>query len=321
MFGGYCDQIIKQYQADVKNSTPSLLMTVFGDTVEPHGGNIWLGSLIELVAPLNINQRAVRTSIYRLTRNNWLVGERVGRRSFYRLTESGERSTRQAESRIYYSPIRKWNGEWRLVFTNAPGVNADKRALLRKRLAWLGFGVFAPNVYGHPVAPMRPVWQLLDAMDITDQVVVMRAENFDDKHGPGTREMVRKCWNLDALEKRYRAFIDRYAPLLEFTGKTRTATPEQCFLLRTLLIHQYRRISLRDPQLPAELLPKKWIGHIGYEICRELYRCTYGPAEAYSTGVCDGMGGKFQPATGIYLRRFGGFGLSTRCYCHRSLSE
>jgi phenylacetic acid degradation operon negative regulatory protein len=44
----------------------SLLVTVFGDSVAPHGGRAWLGSLIGLLAPFGISERLVRTSVYRL---------------------------------------------------------------------------------------------------------------------------------------------------------------------------------------------------------------------------------------------------------------
>ena len=41
----------------------SLVMTIFGDAIAPHGGRLWLGSLIELVAPLGVTDRLVRTSV------------------------------------------------------------------------------------------------------------------------------------------------------------------------------------------------------------------------------------------------------------------
>ena len=41
-----------------------------------HGGAIWLGDLIELLAPLGINERLLRTSVFRLVAQNWLQSER-----------------------------------------------------------------------------------------------------------------------------------------------------------------------------------------------------------------------------------------------------
>jgi phenylacetic acid degradation operon negative regulatory protein len=44
------------------------------------------------------------------------------------------------------------------------------------------------------------------------------------------------------------------------------------FLIRTLLIHDVRRLLLRDPQLPESLLPANWPGSQARLLCRDLYR-------------------------------------------------
>jgi phenylacetic acid degradation operon negative regulatory protein len=40
---------------------------------------------------------------------------------------------------------------------------------------------------------------------------------------------------------------------------------------RVLLIHEYRRIVLRDPLLPAEILPADWPGAAARALCAEIY--------------------------------------------------
>jgi hypothetical protein len=54
------DQWIAQMLSDTPLRTSSLIITLYGDGIEPHGGCVWLGSLIDLVAPLGINDRAIR---------------------------------------------------------------------------------------------------------------------------------------------------------------------------------------------------------------------------------------------------------------------
>ena len=51
----------------------SLIITVYGDFIAPHGGTVWLGSFIRLMEPLGLNERMVRTSVYRLSQEKWLV--------------------------------------------------------------------------------------------------------------------------------------------------------------------------------------------------------------------------------------------------------
>ena len=67
----------------------SLLTSVFGDAIAPRGGAVWLGSLINVLEPFGINQRLVRTSVFRLAKEGWLRSEQIGRRSYYSLTPDG----------------------------------------------------------------------------------------------------------------------------------------------------------------------------------------------------------------------------------------
>jgi len=51
----------------------SLLVTVFGDSITPHGGAVMLKGLARLLAPFAVNDRLVRTSVHRLQADGWLV--------------------------------------------------------------------------------------------------------------------------------------------------------------------------------------------------------------------------------------------------------
>lgn len=44
------------------------------------------------------------------------------------------------------------------------------------------------------------------------------------------------------------------------------------FLLRVLLMHEYRRILLSDPELPAAMLPADWEGYAAQSLTGEIYR-------------------------------------------------
>ncbi|SQC93344.1 Phenylacetic acid degradation operon negative regulatory protein paaX [Cedecea neteri] len=54
---------------------------------------------------------------FRLNKEGWLDVERVGRRSFYRLTDMGQRMTRRAESKIYRAGQPAWDGKWLLLLS------------------------------------------------------------------------------------------------------------------------------------------------------------------------------------------------------------
>jgi len=47
------------------------------------------------------------------------------------------------------------------------------------------------------------------------------------------------------------------------------------------LIHEYRRVLLRDPNLPAEFLPAAWPGLQGRALCQTLYRDLLASSERF----------------------------------------
>jgi len=81
---------------------------------------------------------------------------------------------------------------------------------------------------------------------------------------------------------------------------------ETAFVVRTLLIHEYRKIHLRDPLLPRALLPDDWVGTQAYELCRDLYRLLFRSAEQHVAQFAETLAGPLAPVARDTLRRFGG---------------
>ncbi|MFO1314418.1 MAG: phenylacetic acid degradation operon negative regulatory protein PaaX [Burkholderiales bacterium] len=280
----------------------SLLVTVWGDALAPHGGAVWLAGLIRLLAPFGVNDRLVRTSVFRLVRDGWLAASSHGRRSRYRLTREGERRFDDAYRRIYDRPPEDWHGLWELVV--ADGVAPARRPLLRDELAWAGFGELAPGVFVRPRDSVRPLPAIVAAPGIGERVVVAQAGDL-----PGQRPLaaaVERAWDLGALAAGYRRFLHRFGVVIERFRAGDAHDPQQCFVVRTLLIHAYRRVLLRDPLLPAALLPLDWPGAAAHALCRDFYRLTHRSAEAHlaATLACDGD--SLPPANAAFYARFGG---------------
>ena len=114
----------------------SLVVTVWGDALAPHGGEIWLAALIRLLAPLGINERLTRTSVFRLARDGWIEGQAHGRRSRYRLTRGGRQRFEAAYRRIYAPPLATWSGEWEVVIDPPGDGDAQARQRRRDELRW-----------------------------------------------------------------------------------------------------------------------------------------------------------------------------------------
>ncbi|SVB24398.1 uncharacterized protein METZ01_LOCUS177252, partial [marine metagenome] len=77
------ETLVAEFRSRPTIRAGSLIITMFGDAIAPRGGTAWVGSLIRAVADLGINERLVRTSVFRLSRDDWLEATQIGRRSYY----------------------------------------------------------------------------------------------------------------------------------------------------------------------------------------------------------------------------------------------
>ncbi|MDJ0906677.1 MAG: phenylacetic acid degradation operon negative regulatory protein PaaX [Woeseiaceae bacterium] len=294
--------LVAEFRSRTTLRAGSLITTVFGDAIAPRGGTVWLGSLIAAMREFGVNERLVRTSVFRLVQDGWLQSRQIGRRSYYSLTDAGRERFEQATQKIYGEPASAWDGEWTTVLMT--GIEPATKDLVRKELGWIGFGSLSPNVLAHPAPDMAVLDLALDRLGLGDELVVMAGRTV--RNEPGMRALVRDSWNLADIDERYASFVERFRPVLKAYGKDANVQPKSAFLVRTLLIQEYRKVLLRDPQLPAELLPASWHGTAAYQLCRNLYRAVYAAADDYLTETMETAEGSLPPPAAGFMKRFGG---------------
>lgn len=283
----------------------SLVMTIFGDSIAPHGGTVWLGSLIELLAPFDVNDRHVRTSVFRLTEEGWLESARSGRRSSYAITSEALKQFSKAYRRVYAPLEPVWDGYWMLLFAPSSDIVPSKRTSLRRELLWEGFGMLSPGVYASPVVEDGVVADILRRFGLQDQLFVVKAKDLPGTGGKSLGKAVEEAWPLQEVKDDYERFIVQFAPLAPSLAG-RDVTPEQAFVIRTFLIHEFRRVQLHDPKLPAELLSLNWPGKEAYTICSEIYRKTYAAAERHLVAALQREDESAAEAAPYFYNRFGG---------------
>jgi phenylacetic acid degradation operon negative regulatory protein len=279
----------------------SLTITVWGDTIAPHGGAVWLSTLFRLLAPFGVGERLARTSVFRLARDGWIAAESVGRRSRYRLTADGARRFAQAYRRVYTPPSQPWNGGWEIAVVDTS--DARRRRALREELAWEGFGALGAGVHVRPAHADSALPRIVAALDLASSVTTFTGRDARSAAGRTLADRVRDAWALGELEAEYRRYVARFAGVTGALRALRASArnAEQTFVVRTLLVHAYRRVRLRDPQLPAELLPARWPGVDAYALTRRFYRLAIPFAEAHLAAVVRD-GGERLPAASAELR-------------------
>jgi len=297
-----CQALVEEFRSRPTLRAGSLITTVFGDSIAPRGGAVWLGSLIRAMAEFGVSERLVRTSVFRLAKDGWLQSTQVGRRSFYSLTDDGREKFKAATHRIYGEPVTGWDGEWCLLLLS--NLDAQCKELVRRECAWLGFGALSANALAHPAPDTADLDITLQRLGVNEDVVVMSGRVV--RSDRAMRKLARSAWSLDDIDIRYESFVSMFRPLIGALQKDPEVMPRTAFVARTLLIQEYRKVLLRDPQLPVELLPAGWHGTAAYQLCRHLYRSLYIAADAYLSGAMETAVGPLPPPSKLYVQRFGG---------------
>lgn len=297
------DELVAGFRSRPTVRAGSLITTVFGDSIAPRGGTVWLGSLITAMADFDISERLVRTSVFRLARDGWLQSEQQGRRSYYSLTDDGKERFRSATHRIYGRPAAHWDGSWCLLLLSR--LNAVTRDLVRRECGWLGFGAVSTSVLAHPAPDRNDLEATLRRLGVAADVIVLTGHTVHSDEP--MRQLAHESWNLGDLDLRYRWFVEQFRPALDAAQKLDgDITPRTAFRVRTLMIQEYRKVLLRDPKMPHELLPAPWHGTEAYELCRDLYLRLHRACDQYVTETLETVDGSLPEPDDEYRSRFGG---------------
>lgn len=244
---------------ELRLNAAAFIVTVYGDVVVPRGGVLWTGTLIDLCARVGINESLVRTAVSRLVAASRLEGERIGRRSYYRLRSSAVAEFMQA-AELLYGPDRPPRG-WQII--HDPDLRPEDAQ--RQRMGHMGGPVFIRPDRGQPL----PAGAL-----------VFHAETVTSDRP------LAQFWDLSALQDGYRRFMALFGGV----DPTRLGD-DGALVTRLLLVHGYRMVLLRDPRLPQEHLPAGWNGAEARDLFRRLYLALTPAAQRHVALACEGDDG------------------------------
>lgn len=282
-------RIVEQLKRE-PSRTGSIVITVFGDAIVPRGGSVWLGTLLEFFAGLDIEGGVVRTAMSRLASDGWLERNKVGRNSFYRLDDKGRQTFDTATKHIYDPPLSDWTGRFELLLIG----NGEDRDAARDALKNAGFG-----------SPLPGVWVAPSGVPVPEEAVgAIRLEvSAEDDSG---RRLLSESWPLQRTADAYLKFMTTFEPLRLSIAQGEPLTDADAFTARILLIHHYRRVVLRDPLLPTPLLPRDWPGRAARKLCGEIYRGLLSASEQWLDQHASNENGPLPKPGRALARRFEG---------------
>lgn len=216
----------------------SVILTFFGDAILPVGGRVSANTVTKLMAEMGIENGAVRTAFSRLTKDEWVTREKHGRQSFYELAPKGRKPFKLASDKIYASPNQqnKTRLEW-LIATNPEG---DSKRFKRLVQDFNGVALDGSTAIFNS--------------DLPDLETTLFKADF--LFAKSTSKNIPKWLIKQPAMKAYKRELADF--ISTFSNLPHILSPIEAMAFRCILIHEWRRLVLKLPDLPVNLLPPDW---------------------------------------------------------------
>ncbi len=223
----------------------SVIVSLFGDMAQEPGAQISGGALTRIIEPMGIKPEAIRVAVHRLRKDGWIQSDRIGRVSRHFLTDFGRGQSAAVTPRIYARDPETADNWHLLIAEDGAGTRVLDDVML-----------------SHDYTPIsRNV--ALGAGPPPEQTDGLLALQVNPKNAP---EWVRDRLCPVELRTACKSLNDAVVRAESARPKNWVPTPFQCATLRTLLVHRWRRVVLRQPDLPIGFYPPDWTG----PQCREV---------------------------------------------------
>jgi phenylacetic acid degradation operon negative regulatory protein len=169
----------------------------------------------------------------------------------FSLTEKGDASLATILERIP-KPDQRWDYNWRMILFDIPESQRTVRQMFRLKLMDLGARMLQSSVWITPDATIISKFQrIINDLDFGHTV-----HFFEAKHVGDNVINIDSLWNLSDLAKEYKDLFKRFDKELNTLKRADDAS----FLAKCMIIN-LALVTKKDPHLPAELMPKNWIGY------------------------------------------------------------
>lgn len=217
----------------------SIIVSLFGDMARNSGDQISGPLMSRIIEPIGIRPEAIRVALHRLRNDGWITSQKRGRTSFYALAPRGLDETASATPRIY-ARTTDTPSCWHVIILRA--MSSPERGSAEKPLQGMGYTPLGQGVFlGKGKAPSKPG----DAFVLSGQ---------PDHIPDWLKQQIADPWTAS-----YQAMAQSLSTVDQLLNG-HTISDLQSATLRTLIVHNWRRILLNHPDLPAEFYPNDWKG-------------------------------------------------------------
>jgi phenylacetic acid degradation operon negative regulatory protein len=179
----------------------------------------------------------------------WLAPAKLPAGPGYALTKMAERRLRDAAARIYRSDLGSWDRRWHLLVVGHVSQRST-REKVRNALNYLGYAPLRDDTW---ISPRKS-----SEVDVLLDDAGVRAHRFTAEHQGDDTLLAADAWDLDAIGRAYARWLTEARAQVRDAGTE--LTDEGAFVVRSRLVHEWRKFLFKDPGLPKELLPEQWPG-------------------------------------------------------------
>lgn len=279
-------ELLNRFHARVPIRAGSLIVTLFGDAIVPRGGHLALASLLDIMRAFRVSETLVRTAMSRLVAEGLFERRKIGRNTFYSLSVAARQAFADAARKIYGAVSGEWDGCFDLVLLEG---SAGERTEARAHWQQGGYGVLTPDLL----------------LGLGKQAAGPGLHLSAEAEAPDTaRRLAARAWPLDELARRYNRFNATFGGTCAALAGRGAPHGLACLVVRILLIHEYRRLVLRDPLLPKPLVPPDWPGQEAHDLCAGIYALVADPADHWLSGHAADESGPLPAPAQPMSRRF-----------------
>ncbi|MGH9023219.1 MAG: PaaX family transcriptional regulator [Acidimicrobiia bacterium] len=262
--------------------TQHLLVTLLGDYWRGRQDPIPSAALVAALSEFEVSPEGARSALSRLARNELLDRSKVGRKTYYQLTERSQRMFEEGAAKIFSFGVgsETWSRRWSLVAFSVPEGRRELRHALRARLSWWGFVPLYDGLWVSPHPRLAEAGRALAELGIDNHAVF----EADALAGLGT-ETVARAWDLPRVAALYREYVTTFEP---FVGRAAASlAPARAMVVRTRAMDSWRTFPRVDPDLPAEFLPPGFSRCRAREVFEHLWSALGPPAEKHFTRLVE----------------------------------
>src|SRR5688572_2135511 len=148
-------------------------LSFYGDR---RGGEVTGTWFVAALSSLGVAPAAVRQTLFRMERDEELIGRKVGRVKHYRASPYARAEIGAGVQKIFAVADTGWDGFWTLVLTRFPTEMRVERERVRSILQVEGFAALGNGAYVHARDRAERLREAVAALGVSDAVTVFRVD-------------------------------------------------------------------------------------------------------------------------------------------------